>query len=154
ETGGSAAIEEIGQPRPEGAPGEALTTTPGATAGAAAAPVPRRSRAARAFYSVCWFLSRIAGIILYDVRTFGAHRVPRKGPAVIASNHQSFLDPWILGMCLPRPTYYLARDDLFRFRGFAALIRALNALPIPRRGVSSRRGIELGRGVMRAGEPL
>jgi 1-acyl-sn-glycerol-3-phosphate acyltransferase len=48
-------------------------------------------------------------------------RIPRRGPLLVASNHQSFLDPWLIGFIFPRPVHYLMterwyyRSPLWRF---------------------------------------
>ena len=112
----------------------------------------RRGWTSCLYYAACQYLSRITAMLAFDYRAFGTRHVPRKGGAVIASNHQSYLDPWLAGLPLPRRSYYLARESLFRFPGFGRLISSLNALPIPREGAASRRAIELGRAVLRAGE--
>jgi 1-acyl-sn-glycerol-3-phosphate acyltransferase len=59
----------------------------------------------------------------------------RRG-ALILSNHQSYLDPVLLGLALMRPHAYLARSSLFRFAPFRWLIESLNAFPIRREGVA------------------
>jgi 1-acyl-sn-glycerol-3-phosphate acyltransferase len=33
--------------------------------------------------------------------------IPKEGPLLLAINHQSFLDPWMLSWCFPRPIQYL-----------------------------------------------
>jgi 1-acyl-sn-glycerol-3-phosphate acyltransferase len=114
----------------------------------------RRGPAARAIHECTKFLFRVFAVLLFDLRIFGARRAQRAGPLVVASNHQSFLDPALLGICLPQRAYYLARDSLFRVPLFGRYISALNALPIPRGTAASRRGIDLGRAVMRAGSSL
>jgi len=56
-----------------------------------------------------------------------------EGPLVIlVCNHQSFLDPVLATMALPREACYMARDSLFRRRLFKRLIESLNAFPIRR----------------------
>ncbi|MEK7270765.1 MAG: lysophospholipid acyltransferase family protein [Planctomycetota bacterium] len=59
----------------------------------------------------------------------GGERVPAGG-FVLASNHQSFLDPWLLGAACPRPVRFLARRSLFRNPVFGLLIRSLGAIPL------------------------
>lgn len=54
------------------------------------------------------------------------------GGLVVASNHQSYLDPAILAAGLDRPLTFMARDTLFRNPLFGGLIRALGAFPIRR----------------------
>ncbi len=69
---------------------------------------------------------------LFRVRVFGRENVPPAGGALIASNHQSYLDPVFLGMALSRPVSFMARESLFRGFLFGALIRSLNAFPVKR----------------------
>ena len=57
----------------------------------------------------------------------------RKGPQVIVANHQSFLDPLVIGLCAQRPLVYLAQDATNPY--FATLIRSLNAVPMDQEGV-------------------
>jgi 1-acyl-sn-glycerol-3-phosphate acyltransferase len=113
-----------------------------------------RGISSRIFYAICLFLSRMLGLLLFGVRIFGANRVPAEGGIVVAANHVSFLDPWIVGQSIPRANYYLARDSLFPIPILGRLIANLNALPIPREGAASRRAIELGRAVLRAGKSV
>lgn len=61
----------------------------------------------------------------------------RKGGLLIASNHQSFLDPVLVGMGLAEPISYLARRSLFRTPGFRELLRVVSAHPIARGAVDS-----------------
>jgi 1-acyl-sn-glycerol-3-phosphate acyltransferase len=54
------------------------------------------------------------------------------GPALIAANHASFLDPPFIGSACPEQIAYVARRDLFRNRLFGALCLGLGAIPIER----------------------
>lgn len=70
-------------------------------------------------------------ILLYRVRVRGVKNVPPSGPLLIAANHQSFLDPPLVG-CFIRSRHlsFVARIGLFKFGPFAWLISALNSVPI------------------------
>jgi 1-acyl-sn-glycerol-3-phosphate acyltransferase len=61
----------------------------------------------------------------------------RRGGVLLASNHQSFLDPVLIGMALPAPISYLARRSLFRVPGFGALLRAIRVHPVRRDAVDA-----------------
>ncbi len=54
---------------------------------------------------VFWFgVSRVAQMIAYDrfhLKVEGLEKLPEKGPYILSSNHQSFLDPLILGSLVP-----------------------------------------------------
>ena len=62
----------------------------------------------------------------------GAERVPRSGPVLLASNHRSFIDPFVIGALVHRPVYYVAKRELFERRWQGWLLGALGAFPIDR----------------------
>ncbi|QDU58535.1 lysophospholipid acyltransferase family protein [Aeoliella mucimassa] len=69
----------------------------------------------------------------FRLRRRGHHNMPPTGPVVVLSNHQSYLDPPMIGCFMPRPIAYLARDTLFRGI-LGPLIRAYDSIPIDRDG--------------------
>jgi 1-acyl-sn-glycerol-3-phosphate acyltransferase len=71
----------------------------------------------------------------FSLRVAGWRNMPRTGPVLIISNHQSFLDPMIVGAAVRREIVPLARKTLFKNRFFGALISSLNAVPIDQDGV-------------------
>lgn len=83
-----------------------------------------------------WFVARaiVRAIFVYVFRgrIFGVNHVPVRGGVLLVSNHQSFFDPVLLSLGLPRETHHMARDTLFNKRRFATLIRWLNAFPVKR----------------------
>lgn len=67
----------------------------------------------------------------YRLRAWGAGNVPARGGVLYVVNHQSYLDPIIVGLgCGHRQFCSLARETLFHRRLFAWLIRSLNAIPV------------------------
>ena len=73
---------------------------------------------------------RFAATVAFDLKAYHPERVPPTGGVLMLSNHQSYLDPPLLGTRLNRSMAYLARSGLFEVPGFSSLIRALNAVPI------------------------
>jgi len=71
---------------------------------------------------------------LYRIEVAGAERIPASGGAILACNHASIADPFILGVATRREIHYMAKSELFRFRPVAAAMRALNAFPVERGG--------------------
>ncbi len=75
-----------------------------------------------------------------------------KGGLIVASNHRSFLDPFVIGGALPwrRPMNYVAKVELFEpaWRGW--LLSRLGAFPI-RRGESDEDSMETARRVVERG---
>jgi len=74
----------------------------------------------------------------FGLRVRGAEHVPSSGPALIVSNHQSILDPPLIGGATRRQIYFLAKAELFRIPVFGWLMRALHARPVRREGPDSR----------------
>jgi 1-acyl-sn-glycerol-3-phosphate acyltransferase len=82
------------------------------------------------------YVAGMTGFTLgFSFRYAGTRHMPKSGPVLVVANHQSFVDPWIVGLAVKRRLTYLARKTLFRNRLFAALIRSLNAVPIDQEGV-------------------
>ena len=77
------------------------------------------------------FLCFIWFFCCYRFRSWGKHGIPRTGPVLLISNHQSFLDPIIIGLAAHHRQFYaLARATLFDNSLIAWLIRSLNAIPV------------------------
>jgi len=73
---------------------------------------------------------RIYTSVAHDLKVYGVEHVPLSGGMLLASNHQSYLDPVLLGVQLPRPLSFFAKSELFENRYFGWLIRNLNAFPV------------------------
>jgi 1-acyl-sn-glycerol-3-phosphate acyltransferase len=86
----------------------------------------------RLYYRFCRFWCQTLFVLLVRGRVFGTSRVPRTGPVILACNHQSFFDPVLATLALPRECDYMARDTLFANPFFRRLIESLNAFPIRR----------------------
>jgi 1-acyl-sn-glycerol-3-phosphate acyltransferase len=83
----------------------------------------------------------------------GAEHVPSSGPALIVSNHQSILDPPLIGGATRRRIYFLAKAELFRIPVFGWLIRALHARPVRREG-SDPRALKTASRLLKEGKAL
>ena len=82
-------------------------------------------------YSTLRILTVFFAMLAFRYRAFHASRVPTTGPLLIVANHQSMLDPPMIGAGIPgRHLDYVARVGLFKSRLFAWLIRTLNAVPL------------------------
>lgn len=68
-----------------------------------------------AYRCVQAFLRGLGGA-LWRVRAEGRANIPSTGPVILATTHESFLDPLIVGAYSRRHTWYMARRSLF-FRG-------------------------------------
>ena len=77
-------------------------------------------------------LLRLIFFPLFWMTAEGRKNVPRKGPVILLSNHQSFFDPMFNQLPINRHMYYVARSTLFDIKGFGWLISTLNTIPIRR----------------------
>lgn len=62
----------------------------------------------------------------------GRENVPRRGSFIFVSNHQSYLDPILLGTSIRRGLYYMARENLFHRPLSDWIMRGVHAFPVKR----------------------
>ena len=72
--------------------------------------------------------------IYFRLSRIGREHIPPEGPVILASNHRSFLDPFVIAVMARRPIYFVAKKELFVNRPIAWLLGALGAFPIDRHG--------------------
>src|ERR687885_597239 len=92
-------------------------------------------------------------LIWFRLERQGRDNVPRRGPVILAANHRSFLDPFIIGVCLRRPVYFVAKQELFAKRWQAWLLNALGAFPI-RRGESDEESVATAEAILARGDAV
>lgn len=83
-----------------------------------------------ALWKLAQTITRVSTTVAFDLKVYGRDNVPDEGGALMISNHQSFLDPAILGVQLKRPMSYLAKSELWNNRLLGWLITSLNAFPV------------------------
>ncbi|MFA5865163.1 MAG: lysophospholipid acyltransferase family protein [Phycisphaerae bacterium] len=86
----------------------------------------------RIWYTFCRDWCRFYVNVFHWGRAYNRHFVPPSGSVLLVSNHQSFLDPVVVGYCLNREVDYMARDTLFKNPVFGKIIRSVNAFPVKR----------------------
>ena len=85
-------------------------------------------------YFLGWSFFRVFFRLYNRWEVIDADHVPAEGPAILASNHTSFLDPPLVGAAANREINYLARETLFRFPVVGSILRSVNAVPVDREG--------------------
>jgi glycerol-3-phosphate dehydrogenase (NAD(P)+) len=71
-------------------------------------------------------------LLYFRLERIGREHVPGSGPVLLAANHRSFLDPFVIGALTRRPVYYTAKRELFERRLKAWLLNSLGAFPVDR----------------------
>jgi glycerol-3-phosphate dehydrogenase (NAD(P)+) len=105
---------------------------------------------------VLYVLARLvlqpALLIWLRLTRHGREHARLRGPLIVAANHRSFLDPFVIGVTLPwrRPLHYVAKVELFEKRWQGWLLSRLGAFPI-RRGESDADAMETSRRILEHG---
>jgi 1-acyl-sn-glycerol-3-phosphate acyltransferase len=91
-------------------------------------------------------------LVYLRMSRIGGDHIPKHGPAIIASNHRSFFDPFVIGTMTRRPMYYVAKRELFQIHPVLSwLLSALGAFPVDR-GRGDRDTIETARALLARGQ--
>ncbi|MEU6813099.1 lysophospholipid acyltransferase family protein [Streptomyces sp. NPDC046831] len=98
--------------------------------------------------------------LVFRPRIEGLDHVPASGPAIIAGNHLSFSDHFLMPAVLKRRITFLAKAEYFTGPGIkgrltAAFFRSAGQIPVDRSGKEAgQAAIREGLGVLRRGELL
>jgi 1-acyl-sn-glycerol-3-phosphate acyltransferase len=87
------------------------------------------------YYRIGYHLSRIIGRLFFRLRILHRERMIQSGPAILAMNHQSYLDPPLAGTASNRAIYFLARRTLLEVPLLGWLLPKLNVIPVDQEGV-------------------
>jgi glycerol-3-phosphate dehydrogenase (NAD(P)+) len=90
-------------------------------------------------------------LVYFRMQRVGREHLPRSGPLLLASNHRSFLDPFVIGLMVRRPVYYMAKRELFEKRWQAWVLNALGAFPVDR-GAGDRDAMDTARAILERGD--
>lgn len=79
--------------------------------------------------------------LLLGLKIEGLHKLPQKGPVIIASNHVSNWDPVVVAISVNRPVHFMAKAELFENRFLSVLLKSLHAFPV-KRGTADRAALK------------
>lgn len=83
-----------------------------------------------------WTLGKVFlqffSVLCFHVRVAGRENVPARGAALLVTNHQSMLDPWMIGIALKRQIHFMARESLFKGGLGQYIFETTNAFPVRR----------------------
>lgn len=66
------------------------------------------------------------------INSRGAEHLPAKGPVILAVNHLSWADPVVVGACISRPAFYLAKEGVFNHPVTRWLVTATGQIKVDR----------------------
>ncbi len=67
---------------------------------------------------------------IYSIRIVGQHHVPFRGPALLVSNHMSFVDGLVIGACVQRFIRFLVYRPYYEMKAIHWLLRLMRAIPV------------------------
>ena len=85
----------------------------------------------------------------------GAHRIPVRGPVILATNHVSYLDPLVLAYVADRRhrrVRFLAKRELFDHRLLGPVLRSAHQIPVARDTAAAAGSLDAAVTALRAGE--
>lgn len=83
----------------------------------------------------------------------GAEHVPATGPVILAANHESIWDPFVLGALTTRRIHYMAKAELWRYPLLRQAMNGFGAFPVDRGG-GDLRALRHGISLLERGEVL
>jgi 1-acyl-sn-glycerol-3-phosphate acyltransferase len=93
-----------------------------------------RTLSNRMWHDFLRYVARMVAVPVFQIRHRGRQFLPPEGGGLVLSNHQSNLDPILIGLGCSRRLNYVARTTLFRFAPLGWLINSLDTIPINREG--------------------
>lgn len=93
-------------------------------------------------------------ILYFRLRWKGSKHIPKQGPVIIAANHRSFLDPFVIGAMSRRPMYFVAKRELFEGHRLQRwFLNSLGAFPVDR-GNGDGDAMGSAKTILERGEPV
>ena len=74
--------------------------------------------------------------IIFRLEVKGLENIPKKGSVVIAPNHKSNWDPFLISIIIHRETCFMAKEELFKVPGLKQFLLHFGSFPV-RRGTPS-----------------
>jgi 1-acyl-sn-glycerol-3-phosphate acyltransferase len=104
------------------------------------------------YYWVGYKLSKLLARIFFRLRVVHRERMINHGPVILAANHQSFLDPPLVGSVSDRAIFYLARRSLLDGWFMGWILPKLNVIPVDSETGRDRTALKALIRILRAGE--
>jgi len=76
------------------------------------------------------FLTWVLVNSMYRIKVQGLEHIPETGPALLVSNHVSFMDPLIIGGSVRRPVRFVMDHNIFKVPVLSFIFRTARAIPI------------------------
>jgi 1-acyl-sn-glycerol-3-phosphate acyltransferase len=79
-------------------------------------------------------INRLYARAYHHARVHGVVQVPKRGPAMIVSNHVSSLDPLMIQSVVRRPIIWMMASEYYELPVLGRIFRAIRVIPVNRDG--------------------
>jgi 1-acyl-sn-glycerol-3-phosphate acyltransferase len=86
------------------------------------------------YWAVVWFIRLCTFLYVRGPRVEGRENVPKRGGAILVSNHLNNADPCIIPGALNRRVITMAKREMFKWPVISLLFRFIGAFPVDREG--------------------
>ena len=83
-------------------------------------------------YWISYYIIKIIGQVFSPRTILGKEHIPKQGGFILASNHKSNLDPFLIGLSFNRRISYMAKDSLFSNPIMRFFFHRVEAFPVRR----------------------
>jgi len=107
----------------------------------------------RFFYFIAQIILKSIFSVFYGLKVLGRIEETRQTPVIFASNHQSFIDPLVIGSVIRQEIFYFAKQEIFEWFFIRDLARFFNAFPT-KRGNFDMEAIRFTKRILQGGQSL
>lgn len=86
----------------------------------------------------------------YRMEVVGLEDFPKEGGVLVCSNHIHNFDPLVVGINVPRPVHFMAKEEVFSVPVLGNIVRKCNAFPV-KRGLGDREALRAGLKLLKEG---
>lgn len=86
------------------------------------------------YWAVVWFIRLCTFLYVRGPRVEGRENIPKRGGAILVSNHLNNADPCIIPGALDRRVITMAKQEMFKWPVISLLFRFIGAFPVDRQG--------------------
>jgi 1-acyl-sn-glycerol-3-phosphate acyltransferase len=90
---------------------------------------------------------------LAKINVSGLENLPKEGAAIVACNHLSFFDGFALQLALPRPVFFMGKEENFRNPFLRFFMYQIGAFPV-KRGTYDRGALDQAMRILNNGQLL